>query len=205
MGNDHQRGSSSSSSSSSKSKKGKKSNKNNSDKRKQPQRGLGVAQLEKIRLQNGQIQMGYPSLVHAPYPTNFNQDQGESVQVQEAYSSTPSSSFSYSSLTSFPAASPTPYGYRHPSMMMSLGEYDMRTNIGYGDSQPYTPTSWNLGNGNLDSHLGAQPNTTQHFLNLPMEDSRQKMSKKHRSGSMGSSSQNSELSDSKELDLELRL
>ena len=63
MGNERGSGSSSSS---------RKSKKNNSDKPKQPQRGLGVAQLEKIRLHG---QMGcatyHPSL-HGPYPTNFN-------------------------------------------------------------------------------------------------------------------------------------
>lgn len=66
LGNERGSGSSSSSR--------KSSRKNNSDKPKQPQRGLGVAQLEKIRL-HGQAQMGcatyHPSL-HGPYPTNFN-------------------------------------------------------------------------------------------------------------------------------------
>jgi hypothetical protein len=52
------------------SRKGKKSN---SDKPKQPQRGLGVAQLEKIRL-HGQMASDYhPSLHRTPYPTTFNQ------------------------------------------------------------------------------------------------------------------------------------
>jgi hypothetical protein len=51
------------------SRKGKKSN---SDKPKQPQRGLGVAQLEKIRL-HGQMGCNYhPSLHSTPYPTTFN-------------------------------------------------------------------------------------------------------------------------------------
>ena len=49
---------------SSSSRKGKKSH--NSDKPKQPQRGLGVAQLEKIRLH------GYHPSLHAPYPSNFS-------------------------------------------------------------------------------------------------------------------------------------
>ena len=62
MGNE--RGSSSSSS-----RKGKKSN---SDKPKQPQRGLGVAQLEKIRL-HGQMGSSYNPSLHGPYPGNFNQ------------------------------------------------------------------------------------------------------------------------------------
>ena len=51
------------------SRKGKKSS---SDKPKQPQRGLGVAQLEKIRL-HGQLGVNYLPSPHNPYPTNFNQ------------------------------------------------------------------------------------------------------------------------------------
>ena len=52
------------------SRKGKKSN---SDKPKQPQRGLGVAQLEKIRL-HGQMASDYHLSLHrTPYPTTFNQ------------------------------------------------------------------------------------------------------------------------------------
>lgn len=49
----------------------RKSKKNNSDKPKQPQRGLGVAQLEKIRLQ-GQMGCAYHPSLHGPYPNNFN-------------------------------------------------------------------------------------------------------------------------------------
>jgi len=55
-------------SSASSSRKGKK---NNSDKPKQPQRGLGVAQLEKIRL-HSQMASGYHhSSLHGPYPSTF--------------------------------------------------------------------------------------------------------------------------------------
>ncbi|OMO58219.1 hypothetical protein COLO4_34805 [Corchorus olitorius] len=160
MGSERGGGSGSSSSSS---RKGKKSN---SDKPKQPQRGLGVAQLEKIRLHG---QMGtcnyhhHPSL-HAPNypPANFNQ--------------------------------------------MGLGEYDQRPNIRYGDSQPSTTASWNPSSGILDTQYYAQPaNMTRQLLNLHVEDSQPIRSKKHRSSSLGSSSQNSESSDTQELDLELRL
>ncbi|OMO92585.1 hypothetical protein COLO4_17464 [Corchorus olitorius] len=56
--------------SSSSSRKGKKSN---SDKPKQPQRGLAVAQLEKVRL-HGQMGCNYHPSLHGPYPAaNFNQ------------------------------------------------------------------------------------------------------------------------------------
>ncbi|KAL6523583.1 hypothetical protein OROGR_017186 [Orobanche gracilis] len=62
---------SSTSSSSSSSRKGNK--KNGSDKPKQPQRGLGVAQLEKIRLHN-QLGCAYLPSVHTnPYASNLIQ------------------------------------------------------------------------------------------------------------------------------------
>jgi len=63
----YERGNGSSSSYSS-SRKGKKSS--NSDKPKQPQRGLGVAQLEKIRLHT---QLPPPYQHHPPTPYNYNQ------------------------------------------------------------------------------------------------------------------------------------
>ncbi|KAL1159586.1 hypothetical protein V6Z11_A07G007400 [Gossypium hirsutum] len=125
------------------------SRKSKKDKAKQPQRGLGVAQLEKIRLNE---QMGYHPSFHGPYSSNFNQ--------------------------------------------MGLSEYDQRANISYGDSQPSTAASWNPGSGISD----AQPNMTRQLLNLHVEDLHPKKSK-----SLGSSSQNSESSETQELDLELRL
>ncbi|OMO82646.1 hypothetical protein CCACVL1_11853 [Corchorus capsularis] len=194
-------GSERSGSSSSSSRKGKKSN---SDKPKQPQRGLGVAQLEKIRLHG---QMGtcnyhhHPSL-HSPNypPANFNQ---EDMRVQTPYpiSMPSSSSFPYSSTSSPSSASS--YGFQ-ASMMMGLGEYDQRPNIRYGDSQPSTTASWNPSSGILEAQYFAQPaNMTRQLLHV--EDSQPIRSKKHRSSSLGSSSQNSESSDTQELDLELRL
>ncbi|GKV11713.1 hypothetical protein SLEP1_g22941 [Rubroshorea leprosula] len=181
------------------SRKGKK----NSDKPKQPQRGLGVAQLEKIRLhgQMGCSSYQYPSL-HSPYPTNFNQEDMRMQSTATAYSSiSPSSSFSYSSSSS---ASSTSYGF-HPCMMMGVGEYE-RGSIRYGDSQSATPASWNSGGSMLEAQHFGQPNMiTRHFLSRHVEDAQTKKSKKHRSDSMGSSSQNSESSETQELDLELRL
>uniref|UniRef100_A0A2N9H1V9 Uncharacterized protein n=1 Tax=Fagus sylvatica TaxID=28930 RepID=A0A2N9H1V9_FAGSY len=193
LGNERGSGSSSSSR--------KSSRKNNSDKPKQPQRGLGVAQLEKIRL-HGQAQMGcatyHPSL-HGPYPTNFN---NEDMRMQTpAYSSIPSSSFSYSSSSSSSSAS---YGF-HPNIMMGqLGEYE-RTNIRYGDSLPATTARWDPSNATLETQHFEQSSMTRHLLNLQVEDSQHINSKKHRSNSRGSSSQNSESSDNHDLDLELRL
>ncbi|GMI89468.1 TCP Interactor containing EAR motif protein 2 [Hibiscus trionum] len=160
------------------SRKGKKSN---SDKPKQPQRGLGVAQLEKIRLHE---QMGC-----SYHPSLFNQEDTRVQQQTAAYSSSSSTS----------SAS---YGF-HPGIMVGIGEYDHRANISYGDSQPSTAASWNTGSGILDSQHYAHPNMTRQLLNA--EDLQSKKSKKHRSSSLGSGSQNSESSETQELDLELRL
>ncbi|XP_015898445.1 protein SPEAR3 [Ziziphus jujuba] len=188
MGNERGSGGSSSSSS----RKGKK---NNSDKPKQPQRGLGVAQLEKIRLTG---QMCHPSL-QTPYSSNFSNDD---ARVQTAYSSIPSSSsFSYSSSSPSSSAS---YGF-NANIMMGLGEYE-RANIRYGDSQPTSTARWDPSNAYTEAQQYVQqPNMTRHLLNLHVEDSQHMKGKKHRSNSMGSSSQNSETSDTQELDLELRL
>ncbi|KAE8687530.1 methyltransferase-like protein 5 [Hibiscus syriacus] len=62
--------------------------------------------------------------------------------------------------------------------------------------------SWNPSSSILDSQLYAQHNMTRQLLNV--EDSQPQKSKKHRSP-LGSSSQNSESSETKELALELRL
>ncbi|KAL5174529.1 Protein SPEAR3 [Glycine soja] len=177
LGNERASGSSSST------RKGKKNN--NSDKLpKQPQRGLGVAQLEKIRLH------GYHPSLHAPnYPSNFT---NEDPRVQIA------SSFSYSSSsTSSYAAS---YGFQ-PNIMMGLSEYQ-KTNIRYEDSQPTNIARWETASVILESQYSAPSNIARPFLNL---NDTQDIDRKHRNGSVGSSSQNSESSDTQELDLELRL
>lgn len=129
----NERGMMSSSSSSSSSRKGKKSS---SDKPKQPQRGLGVAQLEKIRLHSEIGCTLLPSLPHNPYASNYTQVcvpfsvlvericgfvgvwaifHGGNVCVQEdvRLQSAHSSSFSYSSSSS------PPYGYQgHHGMVV---------------------------------------------------------------------------------------
>ncbi|KAJ8768667.1 hypothetical protein K2173_023571 [Erythroxylum novogranatense] len=171
------------------SRKGKKSN---SDKPKQPQRGLGVAQLEKIRL-HGQMESYHPSL-HALCPTNFNQ---VDMEIQGLSSSIPSSSFSYSSLTS------ASYGYPS-SIMMGIGDCE-RSNIRYGDSLASTAASWNPRSNYLEREHFAQPRADRHILNSLVEDSKQKKNKKLYTDYGGSRCQNSESSDSQELDLELRL
>ncbi|XP_061343820.1 protein SPEAR3-like [Gastrolobium bilobum] len=171
--------------------------KNNSDKPKQPQRGLGVAQLEKIRLHD-QIASAYHPSLHGPYPPNFNNLEDPTVQ-NIAYSSVPSSSFSYSSssTTSYSAS----YGFQ-PHIKMGLSEYE-KTNISYGDSQPTNTARWDYATAILENQISAQSSIIGPFLNL--HDSQDIDTEKHRSGSPDSSSQNFESSDTQELDLELRL
>ncbi|KVI11584.1 protein SPEAR3-like isoform X1 [Cynara cardunculus var. scolymus] len=161
------------------SRKGKKSN---SDKPKQPQRGLGVAQLEKIRLHS---QLGF-------HPTNLHPQ--EDIRIPTAYS--PSSSFSY---TSPSPTYNTPQGQQN--IMMGMGELE-RSNMVYGLSQPSGDPRWNASNPMFEAEHFAQPGITRHLFQIEVEDS---LRKKKRSDSMGSSSQNSDSNGSQELDLELRL
>ncbi|XP_019267304.1 PREDICTED: protein SPEAR3-like [Nicotiana attenuata] len=176
----------------------RKSKKNNSEKQnKQPQRGLGVAQLEKIRLHSemGCSNYNLPSSLHNnPYTTNLTQ---EEMRLQTTYSSSPS--FSYSSSSS-PA-----YGFPgQQGIMMGLSGIE-GANIRYGDSQPTSIAStWHPGTVYEPQHY-AHPNMTRHLHNVQVEDSMERRRKKDRSDSIGSSSQNSESNGCQELDLELRL
>ncbi|KFK40378.1 hypothetical protein AALP_AA3G365700 [Arabis alpina] len=180
--------SSSSPTSSSSSPATRRGKKNGSDKPKQPQRGLGVAQLEKIRLHGEMSCNSYnPSL----YPQ-------EDVRMQGGYSSIPSSSpsFTYASPSpspSFTYASPspspssTPYGF-NPNMMMGV----------HRDQYERATMSWNPSYGILESQHSLEPNTTRHFIHEDPNSTR-------RSKSLGSGNQNSGSNDNQELDLELRL
>ncbi|KGN65092.1 protein SPEAR1 [Cucumis sativus] len=183
LGNNNDRGSGSSSSSSPSSRRGKKGG---SDKQpRQPQRGLGVAQLEKIRLHGEIASAGF-------HPTSytFTNDQ-EIARVQTGYGSVPSST----------SSSPS-YGF--PSnIMMGFGEYERR-NLRDGDSQ-YS-TRWDPSNngGILESQHFAQPNMTCYLQNPQADQWTQsrRSKRQERSGNMG---QNPEGCESQELDLELRL
>ncbi|KAF9613432.1 hypothetical protein IFM89_008262 [Coptis chinensis] len=175
------------------SKKGKKK----SDKPKQPQRGLGVAQLEKIRLHN-QMSSGLLPAVHAPYATHhINQEQDS--RASAAYSSLiASSSFSHPSLP------PTGFGFP-PNVMMGMGEMEPR-DMRYADPQSSTPTRWNYNNGIIENQYPNQPDMNKPIFSLQMEhDSAQNKRRKARGDSMGSCSQNSDSSETQEIDLELRL
>ncbi|KAI3790162.1 hypothetical protein L2E82_02993 [Cichorium intybus] len=170
----------SSSAGGSSSRRGKRSG---SDKPKQPQRGLGVAQLEKIRLHS---QMGF-------LPQ-------EDIRIQTAYSSSTSVSYTSPSTASFNTFQ------GHQSHMMGMGELE-RTNLIYGESQPSSNPRWDASNAILEAQRYAQPaGIDRHPLSPELiEDSLRKHRRKDQNDSVGSGSQNSDSNGSQELDLELRL
>ncbi|CAA2947141.1 protein SPEAR3-like isoform X2 [Olea europaea var. sylvestris] len=173
------------SSSSSSFRRGKK---RNSDKSKKPLRGLGVAQLEKIRLH--EMSSTYH---HNPYFENFSQ---EDMGLQATYSS---SSFSYSSLSS------PSYGFRTPHGIM-IGCPDLaEENIKYEESQQINATRWDSIQAVSGTQQFVQPSMRRHFLNLQIQDSLLEKNKKGPNDSVGSNHENFESSSTQELDLELRL
>ncbi|XP_038986570.1 protein SPEAR3 isoform X2 [Phoenix dactylifera] len=160
------------------SRRGKKSN---TDKPKQPQRGLGVAQLEKIRLYN-QMMAGYLPSLHPPFHTNLTKEDARHM------------GFPSSPHASSIATTSSLFGV-HPNTMMIFGGSD-RTDIKFGDHYADAASS----NYMMPPHHFVQPAVTLPLLTQTME-----MIQHDRCHSLGSVSQNSDSSDSKELDLELKL
>ncbi|CAK9326652.1 unnamed protein product [Citrullus colocynthis] len=162
------------------------------EKPKQPQRGLGVAQLEKIRLHG---EMGCSAYTHL-YP-NLSAGDDMRMQTTASFNSYSSPQSSYSS----------PNSYAFHQNFLGMGEYE-RGSFRYGDSQPTTTSSlrWDPSNTFLETQHFGQPNMTDHLFNPHVQDSIHKnMNSKYGGDSMGLSSQNSESSETQELDLELRL
>ncbi|CAF1944647.1 unnamed protein product [Brassica napus] len=172
------RGSSPSPTSSSSSPATRRGKKNGSEKPKQPQRRLGVAQLEKIRL-------------HGEMSCNSFNNYNPSLHPQEdvrGYSSIPSSSSSFTYALSTPTS--TPNGF-YPNMMPNI--YMKSYNI-FGQSL-------------IHFHLLAELLVTFSLITLLLV-CRLNFFLVHftrRSKSLGCGNQNSGSSDSQELDLELRL
>ncbi|KAK9055047.1 hypothetical protein SSX86_026127 [Deinandra increscens subsp. villosa] len=163
---------------SSSSRKGKKSN---SNKPKQPQRGPGVAQLEKIRLLN---QAGF-------HPTNLHpQDDNVANWVIEYFSF-------------LKVVSTCQFIYCLSFLQIGMGQLE-RSNMIYGQSQPNSDPRWNANNAMFEVEHYAQPGIiTRHLFQVQVEDSHRKETM---SNSMGSSSCIiSDSNGSQELDLELRL
>ncbi|XP_071699228.1 protein SPEAR3-like [Rutidosis leptorrhynchoides] len=173
---------SSAAASSSSSRKGKKSN---SDKPKQPQRGLGVAQLEKIRLHS---QLAF-------HQTSLHSQEG--IKIQPAYP--PSSSFTNTSSSTTYNASQGQQSFMN--LHMGMGEQD-RLNMIHGQSQPSIDPRWNANSDLLEAQYYAQHRTTRLLFQVEVEDS---LRKKKMSDSTVSSNDSYSLNDSQELDLELKL
>ncbi|XP_010917617.1 protein SPEAR3 [Elaeis guineensis] len=169
----------------------RKGKKNTSEKPKQPQRGLGVAQLEKIRLQHQMAE--YLPFLQSPSHSNLRMDD---MRVDMAFSSSPSSSNMVS-----PSVVPL-----HPNTMMSYGDTERRTGVTYGEFHS-SPPSRPLSNHDTTSqpHHCSPPTVTRPLWEQTMENSSQKKPRHDRSCSTGSMSQKSDSSDTQEIDLELRL
>ncbi|XP_062232647.1 protein SPEAR3-like isoform X2 [Phragmites australis] len=108
------------------SRKGKRAGNNSSDKPRQPQRGLGVAQLEKIRIQSEMAEslhhpLGQPPLIHRTGSFNL-----EDVRLSHSLPSSPSSSFHANISVS------SSYPIHRPNLAMAYGE---RGDIRYGEFQ----------------------------------------------------------------------
>uniref|UniRef100_A0A7C8ZMS8 Uncharacterized protein n=1 Tax=Opuntia streptacantha TaxID=393608 RepID=A0A7C8ZMS8_OPUST len=163
-----------------------------SEKPKQPQRGLGVAQLEQIRLRS---QMGCG--LTPPYSALLQDDMR--LQGVQPYG-VPHSSTSCPPYSQSSPSTSSHYAYS-PNYMMVFG--DERANTRYNEPHQSTMPRWNPNNnGVLDNSPYTQTGIASEQLFSHFEDSRQKM------GSwrpMGSSPQYSNSSDDEEVDLELRL
>ncbi|KAH7651742.1 hypothetical protein IHE45_20G077400 [Dioscorea alata] len=174
----------------------KRGKKNNSDKPKQPQRGLGVAQLEKIRLHD-QMASYLPSL-HSPFHSNLNKE--DDLREEMAFSP---SFYCSNSSSSTSASSPYNHGLQANQQMVMFGDNESLDIRSYGDFSSCSSSS---------SRLYMPNNVVQETVTLPlleetMEDSMQKKRREDRSrSSTGSRSQNSsDKSDTQELDLDLKL
>ncbi|KZV21644.1 hypothetical protein F511_17669 [Dorcoceras hygrometricum] len=180
----NERGFSASSSSSSSSRKGKK---NGSEKPKQPQRGLGVAQLEKIRL-HSELGCNYLPPVHNPYTQSFSQ---EDMRLRSSYTS---------------SSSPPPYAFPGANgVRMGFQDFD-RANIRYGESQQGNAARWPPGNAGVEHLHFVQPSmATRSFLDPNVERPYNMDDEKDRDDSFAYNHQNSESSGSQDIDLELRL
>ncbi|GAB4839060.1 hypothetical protein Ancab_028589 [Ancistrocladus abbreviatus] len=167
----------------------------NSDKPKIPQRGLGVAQLERLR---HQMAYGYIPTPHPPFPSPLTQEGAYGPLMQS------SASLAYSQSQSSSSA----YGY-HPNTMMGFGDME-RANITYGtESQP----RWNPSNVVQELHhqqyqqYASSSGMSTRPLLPSTENSMQTNNRRTEFfEALGSSSQNSESSsENQEVDLELRL
>lgn len=161
------------------------------DKPKQPQRGLGVAQLEKIRLQSEMAEYFNPlggqppSLIHRTASLNLEDTRASTSSL----SSSPSSPFHATAVSSaFPV---------HPNFGMAYGE---RGDARYGEFQ--TP----IVRSPSSSTIYGPPHYAHPGVTLPLfapEESTRLRGHHDRSRSADSTSMNSD--DPQDVDLELKL
>ncbi|KAL4194068.1 hypothetical protein AMTRI_Chr05g66860 [Amborella trichopoda] len=172
----------------------RKGKKGSGDKPRQPQRGLGVAQLEKIRIHS---QMGYS---YMPQLTNHKED---NVQMDPSFPSTALASHSTSS-SSFYSNYLGQLGSGENEVFEGRHQDSPRAGL---TSEPYAYPDYqrNLSNygGAFMEHQSSLPsNITRNLLQQTNEDS---VPKRRRGGSIGSSSRNSDSGDEREVDLDLKL
>ncbi|XP_022145014.1 protein SPEAR3-like [Momordica charantia] len=159
----------------------------------QPQRGLGVAQLEKIRLHGEIASAAAATASYHPTSYSFNNDQEAVARVQTGYSSMSSSSSSSSPSYAFPS-----------NIMMGFGEYERR-NLIDGDSQYSTAARWDPSNGGIleSTQHFAQPSMPCYLQNPQAEWRQSRKTKSKRQNNINCEEACDD--ESQELDLELRL
>ncbi|XP_073148569.1 protein SPEAR1-like [Henckelia pumila] len=164
----------------------RKGKKHGSEKPKQPQRGLGVAQLEKIRL-HGQMECNYLPTFHNPFAQNFIQ---EDMGLQTS-SSSPSYGF--------------PGSYR---AMMGLQDFE-GANTTYGESQHNNVARTWQPEGLENHHFGLPNSMTRSFFDPGVEGSTFSRKKKEVGTDLFAAYTNRnsdhQSSNSQDIDLELRL
>ncbi|KAI0496766.1 hypothetical protein KFK09_023090 [Dendrobium nobile] len=176
----------------------KKKKKNSLEKAlRQPQRGLGVAQLEKIRIQSQMMASYNLQLLHHPFHSNLTMEEDMKIPLTFPLSSSSSSPFNGASSSSVFSA--------HPNFMMGCGDNLVSVDKRFGDIE-YTQARLSA----QDHEISRIPHIDNHLqaVNHPaiMEDSvlQRRIHQQH-SYLAGSLSQVSDYDESQELDLELRL
>ncbi|KAL0910373.1 hypothetical protein M5K25_021349 [Dendrobium thyrsiflorum] len=175
----------------------KKKKKNSLEKAlRQPQRGLGVAQLEKIRIQSQMMASYNLHMLHHPFHSNLTMEEDMKIPLTSPLSSSSSSPFNGASSSSFYSV--------HPNFMMGCGDNLVSADKRFGDIE-YTQARFSV----QDHEIRRIPEIDHHqAITHPVltEDSvlQRRIHQQH-SYFAGSLSQVSDSNESQELDLELRL
>ncbi|XP_062181312.1 protein SPEAR1-like [Phragmites australis] len=176
------------------SRKGKRAGNSSSNKPRQPQRGLGVAQLEKIRMQSEMAEeylhhpLGQSPPIHRTGSYNL-----EDARLSHSLPSSPSSSFHANISVS------SSYPIHRPNLTMTYGE---RVGIGYGDFQT-NPTirspDYHGAIYGSEAHYSHQSNVT-----LPLFEPEESIYLKSQHD-LNQSAESSNSDDQQVVDLELKL